>query len=523
MRKRSIVLGWFAVISSGLWVVAAADSLAPIRARGYVIWGGDAEGGAPFVYPQSGNPTQVSGCDVEIMDWIARELGVTARFAQGQWDKLPDLLDRGDMDLVLSGYEWTAPRADRFGTSIPYAAYELQLLARRDDPSLRSWEDLRRKPGQRRRRVAVLGGSAAQQYLETHFAADVEIVSFDGVTDAMRAVELAADGIDANLQDLPIVQYYEKGFPSLHRVGPPVGMGYYVILTRRGDKELLAAVNDVIVQGLRDGTLRRILQPYGMWNQAQERRALECGASGGFLGRGLGEVPDRRGPEPTQTYLADRGWSVVRERSPLLLRAALMTVKLSVVAMPLAILMGLALALGRLYGPRWLSGILSVYIEVVRGTPLVLQLYVVFFLLPELGLRIEAFWAAILGLAVNYSAYEAEIYRAGLQAIPRGQMEAALALGMSPPLALRRIVIPQATRIVIPPVTNDFIALFKDTAVCSVITIVELSKEYYIHARSTGAIVELGLVTALLYLSMSFPLSLLTRYWEHRLTSERTA
>src|SRR5690606_26807526 len=114
------------------------------------------------------------------------------------------------------------------------------------------------------------------------------------------------------------------------------------------------------------------------------------------------------------------------------------------------------------------------------------------------------------------SAYEAEIYRAGLLAIPRGQMEAATALGMSRPMALRRVIIPQATRLVIPPVTNDFIALFKDTAVCSVITVVELSKGYYIHARSTGAVIELGLMTALLYLAMSYPLAILTGYLEKR-------
>jgi polar amino acid transport system substrate-binding protein len=87
-------------------------------------------------------------------------------------------------------------------------------------------------------------------------------------------------------------------------------------------------------------------------------------------------------------------------------------------------------------------------------------------------------------------------------------------------LALRRIIVPQATRIVIPPVTNDFIALFKDTAVCSVITVVELSKEYYVHARSTGAIIELGLVTALLYMAMSIPLSVLTNHLEKRLIRE---
>ena len=117
---------------------------------------------------------------------------------------------------------------------------------------------------------------------------------------------------------------------------------------------------------------------------------------------------------------------------------------------------------------------------------------------------------------MNYAAYEAEIYRAGLQAIPRGQMEAALSLGMSRGLALRRIIIPQAVRVMIPPVTNDFIALFKDTAVCSVITVVELSKEYYIHAQSTGAVVELGIVTAIFYLAMSYPLTLLVRTLEER-------
>ena len=104
--------------------------------------------------------------------------------------------------------------------------------------------------------------------------------------------------------------------------------------------------------------------------------------------------------------------------------------------MPLAIAAGLAIALGRLYGPKWLRPPLGFYVEVVRGTPLVLQLYVIFFLLPEIGISLPALVAAILGLAINYSAYEAEIYRAGLQAIPRGQMEAALSLGMSRRLAL---------------------------------------------------------------------------------------
>jgi polar amino acid transport system permease protein/polar amino acid transport system substrate-binding protein len=153
----------------------------------------------------------------------------------------------------------------------------------------------------------------------------------------------------------------------------------------------------------------------------------------------------------------------------------------------------------------------------LRGTPLLLQLYVIFFLLPEIGVRIPAFFAAVAGLAINYSAYEAEIYRAGLQAVPRGQMEAALALGMSQGLALRRVVIPQAVRIVVPPVTNDFINLFKDTSICSVITVVELTKQYSVQQNNTGATLELATLTAILYLSMSLPLARLASYLEKRM------
>jgi len=181
-----------------------------------------------------------------------------------------------------------------------------------------------------------------------------------------------------------------------------------------------------------------------------------------------------------------------------------------------------------LYGPRWVGIPLGWYVEVIRGTPLMLQLYAIFFLLPKLLISLGLDWdvpalvAAITGLALNYSAYEAEIYRAGLQAIPRGQMEAALALGMSRPRAIWRILLPQAFRIVIPPVTNDFIALFKDTSVCSVVTVVELTKQYSISALSTGAIVELAAMTAVLYMLMSYPLSLFARWSERHLAGKAT-
>ena len=510
---------WMLLIGGSL---SGGEALRTVQQRGTLIWGADQEGGGPFVFPAADDPTRLEGFEVELAAVLAQHIGVQPQFAQGQWDKLPDLLDRGDIDIVLNGYEWTPNRAERYGASIPYYIYELQLLARRDDETLRSWDDVRTPPDAQRKRVAVLGGSAAQDYLEALGTGVVEVANFDGASDAMRAAELRIDGIDANLQDLPVWTFYHEGFPQLAAVGDPVGRGYYVVLVREGEPELLRAVNAAIFQALQDGTLRRIYSKYGIWNQTQAARGLEVDSDGAFAGDTVGGSASVVSPgvQPAD-YTPVTGWSVIRQRGWLLVQSAGMTVALSVTAMPLAVSLGLCLALLRMYGPWCCGKPATWYIELVRGTPLVLQLYVIFFLLPEIGISIHAFGAAVLGLAINYSAYEAEIYRAGLQAIPRGQMEAALALGMSRWLALKRIIIPQATRLVIPPVTNDFIALFKDTAVCSVITVVELSKQYYIQARSTGGIVELGILTALLYLAMSYPLSIVAARLEARLSQER--
>jgi polar amino acid transport system substrate-binding protein len=156
-------------------------------------------------------------------------------------------------------------------------------------------------------------------------------------------------------------------------------------------------------------------------------------------------------------------------------------------------------------------------VEVVRGTPLLIQLYLIYYGLPNIGIRLTAFSAAIIGLGLNYAAYEAENYRAGIQAIPRGQMEAALALGMTRWQALRRIILPQAIRIIIPPVNNDFIALFKDSSLVSVITMVELTKVYGMLANATYDYIGLGLMTAAIYFVLSYPASILAGRIERRL------
>ena len=509
----------------------ADDALDAIRKRGTLIWGADQEGGGPFVYPNPENPEALVGFEVELAELIAAHLGVKAEFAQGQWDKLPDIMERGDIDIVLNGYEWTPNRAERYGLSIPYYIYELQLLGKVADDSLTSWDDLLKPVDGRPRKVSVLGGTAAQDYVEQFGKGAIDLALFDGATDAMEATELGLSDVDANLQDLPVWTFYGEGYKRLRPIGPAVGRGYYVVMTRTADTDLLKAVNEAILKALQDGSLREIFTRYRMWNETQAARGLETNSNGGFVGSLISgaQTQQELAEAEANSFEKSSGWAVIWQRGGLLIDAAGMTVLLSVVAMPLAVLIGLLIALARLYGPAWLRIPAAFYVELVRGTPLVLQLYLIYFLLPKfldmlfpgMGLSINAFSAAVLGLAINYSAYEAEIYRGGIKSIPKGQMEAAMSLGMSKSLALRRVIVPQATRLVLPPMTNDFIALFKDTAVCSVITVVELSKMYYIQARSAGAIVELGLLTAFLYLAMSYPLSLLTNRLEKNLSQER--
>jgi polar amino acid transport system substrate-binding protein len=206
---------------------------------------------------------------------------------------------------------------------------------------------------------------------------------------------------------------------------------------------------------------------------------------------------------------------------PLLLRGAFVTVEISIAAMALAVMAGLLLAVARVFGSRALAWPAVAFIEVIRGTPLLIQLFIIFYGLPSLGLRFTPFVAAVLGLGLNYAAYEAENYRAGIQSIPRGQMDAAMALGLSRAQTIRRILLPQAVRLVIPPVTNDFIALLKDSSLVSVITMVELTKVYGQLASTYYDYIGIGVLAAMIYFLMGLPVARLSRYVESRLAYMR--
>lgn len=480
------------LLTTGTAQVLATDHLDEIRQRGEMRWGADAEGGAPYVYADPQHPDQPIGFELELADALARKLGVKAIMVQNQWDQLIPALDRGNFDIILNGLELTPENQQRIAMSRPYYAYTQQIVTRRQTTGLNRLEDLTGKA------VGVLSGSVAERLLTENRGASWK--SYPGNVETFQ--DLKVGRLEAVLVDLPIALHYAKPDPALKLSGEPFAKGYYSAGILKQDQTLLAAVNDAISQLLADHTLERIYRKYGVWDERQVS-----------LQQYISEPVDTR--KPTVTLRQRLGYL------PLLLKAAGTTAELSVLSMALAVVAGLVVVLLRLYGLGPLKWLARAYVEVVRGTPLLIQLFLIYYGLPELGIRLNAFCAAVVGLGLNYAASEAENYRAGIQSIPHGQTEAALALGLTRWQTLRQVVLPQATRVVIPPVTNDFIAMFKDTSIVSVITMVELTKQYGMLAASNSDYIVVGLMTAGIYFALSYPASIFANWLEHRLAYDR--
>jgi His/Glu/Gln/Arg/opine family amino acid ABC transporter permease subunit len=210
-------------------------------------------------------------------------------------------------------------------------------------------------------------------------------------------------------------------------------------------------------------------------------------------------------------------WEWLPEILPVLWHAAGMTVRVTAGALVVALLLGLLVALMRISPLRPLRYIALVYTDVLRGTPALVQLFIIYFGLSDLGLEFDPVSAAIVGLGINGAAYVGEIYRAGIEAIHRGQLETALSLGMTPLKAMRFIVLPQAVRIMLPPLCNYAILLVKDTAIISTIAAPEIMFEARRLVQATfmhGISGQIYLLCAVFYLALTLPLSHIARRLE---------
>ena len=209
-------------------------------------------------------------------------------------------------------------------------------------------------------------------------------------------------------------------------------------------------------------------------------------------------------------------WHDAVEFFPILMSGVALTIVVTIGSLLLSTVLGLIWAMMRVSGIKVLSMLSASLINVIRGIPIIVLLFYLYFVMPDLGVTLSALQAAILGLGIAYSAYQAENFRAGIEAIDKGQIEAAQSIGMGWWLTMRRVVLPQAVRIVLPPYGNVMIMMLKDSSQASTITVAELALQGKLIASSTFKNTSVFTMVALMYLTMSIPLILLVRHFENK-------
>lgn len=469
-------------------------------------WGGDAEGGAPFVEADPNDPTKLRGFDVEIAAELARRSGREPRFVQVAYSSIDQSVGRGDFEIGLSGVEDTPGRRAALSVTVPYFEFREVLATRAGEegrfPTLAAL---------RGRRVGTLGGTIAYEIL---LAAAKEHgllpVSYDD--DVHPYEDLAKRRLDAVLLDHVLALRSTRRIGGLAIVPATVATGWYVGVLAKENAAGRDEVDRHLLDMMRDGTLARIFTAWGLEDEAQRAHRARV------LAERAARPPERASPAssaPGEAEGRSRTAEAVKAYLPALLRAALVTVALSCLSMALAVSVGSLVATGRIYGPRPVRWLLAAYVEVTRGTPVLLQLFVLYYGLSGF-VRLPAFLAALLGLGLNYAAYESEIYRGALEAVGKTQLEAARTLGFTELQVLRLVRGPLAFRLALPPMTNDFVALLKDSSLVSVITVVELTKQTSIFAVNLGSWLVPGLLCGAIYLAMSLPLSRVARRLEER-------
>ena len=469
-------------------------------------WGGDAEGGAPYVEADPNDPSHVVGFDVEVAQLLASGLGRTPRFVQVGFTSIDAAAARGDFDVGLSGIEDSAARRSRLAVTVPYYEFREVLTVRASDANrYRVLSDLRG------RRVATLGATLAYDLL-ADAQARYGIIPVTYEDDVHPYSDLMLGRVDAVVLDAILANRGVRRNPGLINQPAPLAVGHYVGILAPGQEALRDRMNTLLRDAMRDGRLESIFQRWGVWNEDQPRLYARVMADASRYPVAASSLA------PSAAVANATVWQAAARYLPALLKAAVITIVLSCLSMALAIVIGALIASGRVYGSAPLRVTLSGFVEMIRGTPLLLQLFVLYFGLAAF-IQLPAFVAALLGLGLNYAAYESEIYRGALEAVPIGQLDAARTLGFSERQILVLVRAPQAFRLALAPMTNDFVALLKDSSLVSVITVVELTKETSIFAANIGSWVVPGIMCAAIYLAMSLPLARLARRiergWRH--------
>ncbi|WP_019200837.1 ABC transporter substrate-binding protein/permease [Tsukamurella sp. 1534] len=428
------------------------------------------------VYSYHDDAGRLTGYDVEMITAIAEKIGKRVEFVETPWDSMMAGLESGRFDLVANQVTRSDERAAKYDLSDTYLQTGGSILVRKGDTSVRSIDDIRGK---------TAAQSITSSWSGVAEKAGARIEAVNSFTDAANV--LAQGRVDVVVNDTGVVRNYLKVTP-----GAPVEIAAETpdksesVFAARKNSGLLPEINRGLNEIRADGTAARI--------------------SDRFFGAGAQEAAH-----------GSSTWDMVRRNLvPMAQATVTKTIPLTAISFVIGLAIALVVALARMSKRRAVSGLARGYISIIRGTPLLVQLVIIFYGLPLAGVVFDPFLAAVIAFSLNVGGYAAEIIRAAIGAVPRGQWEAATTIGMDYRTSLRRIILPQAARTATPPLANTLISLVKDTSLASAILVTELFRQAQIAAAPTYDFFIMYVVAACYYWVICLVLSLLQSRLEDR-------
>ncbi len=456
------------------------SSLDRVRKSGELRVGTDA------TYPpfESAEGGEFSGFDIDLGKAIARELGVKARFINASFDGIFPALQNGIFDVVMSSVTITPERSASMLFSDPYYDSGQLIAVNQDRQGIATPDDLKGKT------IGVQINTTAQFELEKKDGVTVNKYN----TIDLALLDLRNHRIDAVVGDAPVLKYMIfQSFRELKTVGRRFTDEKFGIALAQNSEDLQQEINKALKKIRETGEYDRIHEKW--FGEAAERAAEQQS-------------------QLTKPKVFDL--DIIRKTFWVFLRGVWLTARLALLSLGLGLPIGLLLALMRVQSSRLIAAPAAVYVEVMRGTPLLVQILFIYFVLPYFGVYLPAFTSGVIALTLNSAAYISEIFRAGILSIDAGQMEAARSLGMTYSQAMQKIILPQTFRRVVPPLTNEAIALLKDSSLVSVIGLTELARTGQELASRYAAPLTIWPVVAVFYLLLTFPLTRVAEYLERR-------
>jgi cystine transport system permease protein len=441
----------------------------------------------PFTYvdPRTG---KLTGYDIEVVEAVAKKAGWKLKFVQSQFDAIFPALDSRRIDVIANQVTINPERQARYIFSAPYTYSHGVIVTAAGTRGITTLADLKGK---------TTAQSETSNWAQVAKDAGAKVQSVEGF--AQAAALLAQGRVDAIVNDnIAVLDYLSTTGSKKIKISGNAGdeVSRQALTFRKSDPALRKQADAALASLKEDGTLARISKKY-----------FDADVS----------IPDGGTAKSNRKEVRTTFEVVTDTAGPMLLGVVKGTIPLTIIAFGFGLLLALVAALARLSRNPWFDVPARVYISIIRGTPLLVQLFIFFYGLPEIGIKMPGFLAACIALSLNVGGYAAEIIRASILSVPRGQFEAATTIGMDYRQSLRRIVLPQALRIAVPPLSNTLLSLVKDTSLVSVVLVTELFREAQNAAAVSTTYLSLYLLAALYFWVICFVISLGQDRLERRL------